>query len=228
MPLPAIAPSHLDAVSLRARFRLSGLWQTEPALSLPAALPFAAEPVPAAVLLPLVQQADGLHVLFTQRASHLHDHAGQISFPGGRVEADDASEMAAALREAEEEIGLSASAVEILGQLPIHHTGTGFVVHPVVGVITTLPPLRPDPREVDHCFTVPLAYLMNPQHHQLRRAEFRYPRDPANWISRQYFVIPWQATSPQPTPGEVRQYQIWGATAAMLRNLYRFLLAPSE
>ena len=164
---------------------------------------------PAAVLVPLVDRPAGLSVLLTRRAAHLHDHAGQISFPGGRVDAGDVDAVATALRETEEEIGLARSEVEILGRLPDYLTATSYSVTPVVGLVSPPLALRLDAFEVAEAFEVPLAFLMDPAHHERRLIEF-------GGQARRFYAMPWQ--------GEHR-YFIWGATAAMLRNLYRFLSA---
>jgi len=158
------------------------------------------ELTPAAVLFPIVRR-DGMHtVLLTQRTAHLRDHAGQISFPGGRVEADDLSPTHTALRETEEEIGLAREHIEILGFLPEYRTGTGFRVTPVVALV--LPPfeLKPDPFEVAEVFEVPLDFLLDPANHQEHSMHYR-------GALRHYFAMPY---------GE---YFIWGATAGMIRSL---------
>lgn len=162
-------------------------------------------PVLAAVLVPLVARDEGVQVLLTQRASHLHDHAGQISFPGGRIEETDESPVHAALREAEEEIGLPGHCVEVLGSMPDYTTATGFSITPVVALV--LPPftLVPDPFEVAEAFEVPLTFIMDPANHKLYRVEV-----PGN-ITRQYYGMSFGG------------HFIWGATAGMLRNLYHLL-----
>ncbi len=154
-------------------------------------------------------------VLLTQRTAHLHDHPSQISFPGGRQEACDSGPVATALREAHEETGLDPSGVEVLGSLPTYTTGTGFVVTPVVGLVLPGFTVRPDPFEVAEVFEVPIDWLMDPAHHQRHAVEIGGSR-------REFFSIPWQATGDD---GQPHRYFIWGATAAMLRNLYRFLAA---
>ncbi|MGL6108959.1 MAG: CoA pyrophosphatase, partial [Rubrivivax sp.] len=169
----------------------------------------------ASVLVPLVQRPDGLRVLLTQRTEHLRDHAGQISFPGGRVEQHDADAVATALREAEEEVGLPRSAVEVIGQLPNYVTVTNYVVTPVVALVRPPFTLQLDNFEVAEAFEVPLAYLMTPAHHQHHEVELQGRR-------RQFLSMPWQDAG---GAGELRRYFIWGATAAMLRNLYGFLSA---
>ncbi len=164
------------------------------------------EPVPAAVLVPLVVREAGLQLLLTMRTAHLHDHAGQISFPGGRVDPDDDDAIATALRETEEEIGLARRHIEVIGSLPDYQTGTGFRVTPVVALVHPPFELVADTFEVAEIFEVPLAFLMDGANHQRRSAEF--PNRPGR---RSFYAMPWQ------------HYFIWGATAAMLRNLYHFL-----
>ncbi len=155
---------------------------------------------PAAVLFPIVLRDGGQTVLLTQRTAHLRDHAGQISFPGGRVEPHDVTPMDTALRETEEEIGLSRERVEIVGFLPEYRTGTGFRVTPVVALVTPPFDLQPDPFEVAEIFEVPLAFLLDPANHQQHSLHYR-------GAMRNYFAMPY---------GE---YFIWGATAGMIRSL---------
>jgi len=173
------------------------------------------EPAAASVLVPLVLRDEALHVLLTQRTAHLHDHAGQVSFPGGRAEPHDADEVATALREAQEEIGLHPRHVEVLGCLPAYTTVTRFVVTPVVALVHPPFELALDAFEVDEAFEVPLPFLMTPAHH--RRHIFDAGGKP-----RQFLSMPWQGEA---ADGALREYYIWGATAAMLRNLYGFLSA---
>jgi 8-oxo-dGTP pyrophosphatase MutT (NUDIX family) len=162
------------------------------------------EPMAAAVLVPLVNRDAGLTVLLTQRSADLPDHPGQISFPGGRVEPDDPDVVFAALREAEEEIGLPPGRVTPLGRLADYETVTGYRVTPIVGWVEPPFTIHPDPLEVADAFEVPLAFLLEPanvQRHFRMQGERR----------RDYYAIPY---------GE--RY-IWGATAAMLLMLSRTL-----
>jgi 8-oxo-dGTP pyrophosphatase MutT (NUDIX family) len=159
---------------------------------------------PAAVLVPLVDRADHLTVLLTQRTATLPHHAGQISFPGGRIEAGDASARATALREAAEEIGLPGDRVNIVGRLDDYITGTGFVVAPIVGLVRPPYPMAPDPAEVEEVFEVPLAFILDPANHQRHKRVF-------NGVERGFYAMPYGAR------------YIWGATAAMLINLYDVL-----
>lgn len=154
----------------------------------------------AAVLFPIVLRDSGNTVLLTQRTAHLRDHAGQISFPGGRVEDEDLSPTHTALRETEEEIGLSRDHVEVVGFLPEYRTGTGFRVTPVVALVRPPFDLQPDPFEVAEVFEVPLAFLLDPANHQQHSLHHR-------GALRQYFAMPYG------------DYFIWGATAGMIRSL---------
>lgn len=170
------------------------------------ALPPSAGLTGAAVLVPLVDHPTGLTVLLTQRTAHLTDHAGQISFPGGRIEPSDEHPVAAALREAEEEVGLPASHVEIVGRLDSYVTGTGFEIVPVVAFVRVPYPLRPDPFEVAEVFEVPLDFLVDPGNLQRGSREWQGK-------TRFFFALPYE-----------NRY-IWGATAGMLVNLAE-VLAP--
>lgn len=158
----------------------------------------------AAVLTPLVDRPGGLTVLFTRRTDHLRNHAGQISFPGGRVDRTDATLLETALRETEEEIGLDRRYVETIGLLDPYETVTGYRITPVVGLVSPELPLAPDPAEVAEVFEVPLTFLLAPGHHQVRETE-------RGGIRRAFFVF------------DYGPYTIWGATAGMLMNLYRRL-----
>ena len=158
--------------------------------------------------MPLVSREQGLQVLLTQRTDHLHDHAGQISFPGGRRDPQDLDAVHTALREAQEEIGLPGGHVEVIGALPAYTTVTHYRVTPVVGLVRPDFDLMLDAFEVAEAFEVPLAFLMNPAHHQRHEVEL-------DGMKRQFLSMPWRQGQ--------REYFIWGATAAMLRNLYAFL-----
>jgi 8-oxo-dGTP pyrophosphatase MutT (NUDIX family) len=171
--------------------------------------------VHASVLVPLVVRGDETTVLLTQRAEHLSDHPGQISFPGGRAEPDDLTAIATALREAEEEIGLTPDFVQVLGTLPHYTTVTGYIVTPVVALVQPGFSLRVDASEVAAVFEVPLAYLMTPAHHR-RHAVGEGDN------AREFLSMQWTS---QAENGSPKSYFIWGATAAMLRNFYRFVSA---
>lgn len=210
--LAALLPDRLTPQSLRRRFASGLAWQAD----IPGDTAAGEGQLSAAsVLVPLVQRPQGLTVLLTQRTDHLRDHAGQVSFPGGRFEAHDADAVAAALREAEEEIGLPHSAVDVIGTLPHYTTVTNYVVTPVVAIVNPPFTLRLDAFEVADAFEVPLDFLMAPAHHQ--RHEFEM-----NGQRRQFLSMPWQGVGLDGTP---RRFFIWGATAAMLRNLYGYLAA---
>jgi 8-oxo-dGTP pyrophosphatase MutT (NUDIX family) len=209
--LPAPLSANIDPAALRQRFAAPPLW--EPEIKVERRF-FEREVAHASVLVPLVLR-DEITVLLTQRTDHLNDHPGQISFPGGRAEASDADAVATALREAQEEIGLEAFEVEVLGSLPTYTTGTGFIVTPVVALVRPGAALQVDPIEVAEVFEVPLAWLMNPANHQHHAIEI-------DGATREFLSIPWQTLD---ASGTTRSYFIWGATAAMLRNLYRFLVA---
>jgi 8-oxo-dGTP pyrophosphatase MutT (NUDIX family) len=163
-------------------------------------------PTPAAVLVPLVNRPQGLTVLFTERSRNLPDHPGQISFPGGRVEPEDMNAGSAALREAEEEVGLPRERVTLLGRLAEYETVTGYRVTPVVGWVEPPFEIKPDPVEVADVFEVPLPFLLEPANQQ---RHFRM----VGKIRRDYYAIPYG------------DRYIWGATAAMLLIFERTLRA---
>lgn len=164
---------------------------------------------PAAVLCPIVERRDGFHVILTKRADHLKRHPGQIAFPGGKVDPEDPSPLGAALREAEEEVGLPREQVDVIGAIEAYVTGTGFRVTPFVGVIH--PAFRPitDDGEVAEVFEAPLDFLMNPSNRQMRKGFWR-------GAERTAYAIPW------------RGYDIWGATAGMLKALSDRIAAARE
>ena len=163
---------------------------------------------PAAVLVPLVARTQGLQVLLTRRTESLSDHAGQVSFPGGRVDPEDASAVTTALRETEEELGLPRGQVELLGTLREYFIPTGYRVIPVVGWIVPPFDLVPDAAEVAEAFEVPLSYVLDPARHFLQQ-------DMQNGRLRQYYAIPWH------------QHNIWGATAGILVDFYQVLANPA-
>jgi len=158
----------------------------------------------AAVLVPVIERPEGLTVLFTQRTAHLNDHAGQVSFPGGRCEATDPSPVYTALRETEEEIGLERGRVEVLGLLPEYRTGTGFSVTPVVGLVRPPFELALDSFEVAEVFETPLSFLLDPVNHQRHSMEI-------GGVLRHYYAMPYEG------------FFIWGATAGMLVSLRNLL-----
>ena len=204
--MPVVPAAHLEPRALRQRFAQPPIWTPE----LIAESRFSERaPAPASVLVPLVMREE-LTVLLTQRTVHLSSHSGQIAFPGGRRDAEDADDVATALREAHEEIALEPQFVEVLGALPIYTTGSAFHVTPVVALIEPGHTVIANPDEVADIFEVPLAWLMDPANH--RHHAFEWQGATRHWLS-----MPYQ-------DGATERF-IWGATAGMLRNLYRFLSA---
>jgi 8-oxo-dGTP pyrophosphatase MutT (NUDIX family) len=200
--LPAVDASRLTPAALRAALAGAAGWL--PPIPGDGRVFDGREPAEASVLVPLVQRDAALQVLLTRRTEQLRDHAGQISFPGGRREAADADAVATALREAQEEVGLDPRSAEVIGHLPVYTTVTGFRVTPVVALVAPPLALVLDPSEVAEAFEVPLPFLMNPAHHQ--RHVFTFDGG-----ERQFLSMPYE------------RHFIWGATAAMLRNLYHLL-----
>jgi 8-oxo-dGTP pyrophosphatase MutT (NUDIX family) len=213
---PAIDPALLTGERLRARFADAAALAGQPSWieqGGDGSLFFPGRALrPAAVLIGVVQREQGAQLLLTRRSARLADHAGQISFPGGRIEPADGGPVGAALREAHEEIGLDPRWVDVLGILPPYRTISGFEVTPVVAAVDARAAFRADPLEVEECFEVPLAFLMDSANHQRLVVEQGGQR-------RTVYAMEYKAQ---------RRYFIWGATAAMLRNLYRFLLAGAE
>jgi 8-oxo-dGTP pyrophosphatase MutT (NUDIX family) len=203
----ALAPERLSADWIRTRFAEPPQWEHESGDERRLRR-LTGEPIPAAVLMPIVQREEGLTLMLTQRTAHLHDHAGQISLPGGRVDKADASAIATALRETEEEVGLDSRHIHVLGTLPDYFTGTGFRVTPVAALVQPPFELCADPFEVAEIFEVPLSFLMDGRNHQRRSVEL-----PDQSGRRTFYAIPYD------------RFFIWGATAAMLRNLFHFLRA---
>ena len=206
---PAVALAQLSAQAIRERFKAQVPWVPD----------VVKEPRwgtvngmrAAAVLLGLVQR-DELHVVLTRRSADMPTHAGQVAFPGGKVDAGDASVEAAALREAYEEIGVPAHCVDVLGRLGEYTTGTGFHIIPVVALMDGQVDYRLEPREVDVVFEVPLSFVTNPANHRRHMWE----RD---GVQRHWWSMPY-------TDPAGAEHFIWGATAGMLRNFYQFLSAP--
>jgi 8-oxo-dGTP pyrophosphatase MutT (NUDIX family) len=168
-----------------------------------------AEVTPASVLVPIVAHATGLTVLFTRRTTQLKAHSGQVAFPGGRAEPGDATPEFTALRESQEEIGLAPERVEILARLSDYITRTGYRVTPVVGLLQPPLELRPDPREVEQIFEVPLDFLLDPRNHRRQTREL-------NGRTVGFYEMNYENAP-----------SIWGATAGMVVNLYRRLIGDA-
>jgi 8-oxo-dGTP pyrophosphatase MutT (NUDIX family) len=204
--LPAVPAARLSAQALRQRFAQPPAWQPEVVRERKFAQ---REPALASVLVGIVMR-DAPTLLLTQRTAHLSTHSGQIAFPGGKVDPEDTDAAATALREAQEEVGLEPRHVEVLGSLSEYVTGTSFIVTPIVALVDPAHELVPNPNEVAAAFEVPLSFLLDPRHH--RRHAFE-----AEGVRREWFSMPYQ-------DGAAQRF-IWGATAGMLRNFYRFLMA---
>lgn len=205
--LPSVSRHQQTEAALRQRFATPPIWQPE----LRSEPPYAQrEPTQAAVLVPLVLR-ESLTVMLTERTAQLSTHAGQVAFPGGKRDPEDVDLRATALREAQEEVGLASAYVEVLGELPVYATGSGFQVTPVVALVDPAAPLQPNPYEVAAVFEVPLAFLLDPVNHERRFYE-------SQGLRREWFAMPYQ-------DGEQLRH-IWGATAGILRNFYRFMQAP--
>lgn len=204
--LPAVPLHALSEASLRDKFARpdSGgstafhepLWSNAP-------------PKPASVLLGLVMREQP-SVLLTVRTAHLSSHSGQVALPGGRQDTQDADEIATALREAQEEVGLHPDFVSVLGCLPMYVTGTGYRVTPVVALLNPAMQLAANPHEVADVFEVPLAHLMDPANHRRHAMQWR-------GVTREWFSMPYDT--------EHKQRLIWGATAGILRHLYHYLIS---
>ena len=204
--LPAVPATAQTPDALRQRFAMPPLWQPE----IQSEKSFSARPpARASVLLPIVLR-DQPMVLLTERTAHLSTHSGQVAFPGGRADPQDPNPEATALREAQEEVGLDARFVQVLGTLPTYVTGSSFIISPVVALVQPDCVLHPNPDEVAEIFEVPLAFLLNPAHHQRHVLEWQ-------GVRREWFSMPYQ--------NGARNHFIWGATAGILRNFYRFMRA---
>ncbi|MFY3385629.1 CoA pyrophosphatase [Paracidovorax sp. MALMAid1276] len=204
--LPPVPAEALTPAALRARFVTPPAWEPEVLLEKKF---MDRAPAHASVLLGIVLREQPM-VLLTERTAHLSTHSGQVAFPGGRADPGDANPAATALREAQEEVGLSPSFVEVLGQLPTYVTGSSFIITPVVALVQPDCVLEPNPYEVADLFEVPLAFLLNPANHR----RHVYDRD---GVHREWFSMPYQSGA--------KTHFIWGATAGMLRNFYRFMRA---
>ena len=207
--LPELAAATLRLPFIRRAFSSAVPWQVEPVFT--NLFDFDASGYSdireAAVFIPLVERPGGVHVMFTRRAAHLYHHAGQICVPGGRIEPADSDYVQAALRETWEEVGVEPRFVELIGTHPSFLTSTRYTMKPVIGVLRPGYKLMPDRSEVDEIFEVPLNSLLNPMLHRLH--EIR----PTEGLPRYFFSVSWG------------DYFIWGATAALIRNLYHYLAA---
>jgi 8-oxo-dGTP pyrophosphatase MutT (NUDIX family) len=204
--LPAVSPQALHPGALRERFASPPAWEPE----VWAERKFAdRQPAKASVLVPVVMRERPM-VLLTERTTHLSTHSGQVAFPGGKRDETDADDAETALREAHEEVGLPRDMAEVIGTMPTYTTGTQFIITPVVALVRPDYPMALNPHEVADAFEVPLEFLMNPAHH--RRHRFEWAGATREWFSMSYM------------DGTTERF-IWGATAAMLRNFYRFLAA---
>jgi 8-oxo-dGTP pyrophosphatase MutT (NUDIX family) len=204
--LPPVPQGHLLPDALRQRFRDPPVWQPE---IRDEPIWVAREPVPASVLIAVVLRTCPT-VLLTQRTAHLSSHSGQIAFPGGKQDAEDPDIVSTALREASEEVGLAPNLVQVMGTLPTYRTGSGFIITPVVGLVSADFFPAPNAFEVEEVFEVPLAFLMDPANH--RRHVIVAEGVRRDWLSMPY------------VDGRAERF-IWGATAGMLRNFYRLLSA---
>jgi 8-oxo-dGTP pyrophosphatase MutT (NUDIX family) len=204
--LPPVEVDRLGPERLRQRFAQPPHWQPE----VLAERAFLERPLSrASVLVPIVMR-DQPTVLLTERTTHLSTHSGQVAFPGGKQDPGDVDATFTALREAHEEIGLERAHIEVIGQMPTYTTGSQFLITPVVALVAPGHRLVLNPYEVADAFEVPLSFLMNPAHHRHHAFEFAGTR--REWLSISYM-------------DGASERLIWGATAAMLRNFYRFLSA---
>ncbi len=212
--LEGVALDRLTPAALRTRFASPPIWTPEHSVEKKFEN---REPAAAAVLIPLVMRSE-LMLLLTQRTTNLSTHSGQVALPGGRTDDTDVDAADTALREALEEIGLPRSHTEVLGTLPVYVTGTAYSITPVVALVTPGFVLQPNPDEVADVFEVPLAYLMNPANHRRHAVEF-------DGITREWLSMPYLDHTVRQEDGQLTERFVWGATAGMLRNLYRFLIA---
>ena len=206
-PHRRVRGERLTPQGLRHRFLTPTIWQPEITQERRWG---EAKPLRAAAVLVAIVTKPEPTVLLTRRTAHLPTHAGQVAFPGGKIDARDANAAAAALREAFEEVTLAPECVEVIGTMPAYRTGSGFEITPVVGLVDSAATWRADPGEVDLVFEVPLSFLMDETNHQIHHAQVL--GQPIQWWSMPY------------DDGQERHF-IWGATAAMLRNLHGYLCA---
>lgn len=204
--LPTVPREEMTPQALRRRFALSPVWVPDVVRDRSAS---DRNPAEASVLVPIVMREEPT-ILLTLRTAKLSNHSGQIAFPGGKADPGDGGPAGTALREAEEEVGMEPQFVEVLGQLNNYVTVTAFNVTPVVALVRPDFTLRPNPDEVADVFEVPLEFLLNPGHHQRHFMEWE-------GLRRDWFAMPYQ-------DGDQQRY-IWGATAGILRNFYRFMMA---
>jgi 8-oxo-dGTP pyrophosphatase MutT (NUDIX family) len=195
----------VQRVGERSRRLSSGLPVSKPPLgsdfSLNGVIPTPTSFRPAAVLVPLVRREPGITVLLTQRTEDMPSHAGQIAFPGGRTQQEDADARATALRETEEEVGISRKFVQVIGEVDPYRTGTGYEITPVVGIVTPGFTIHADPREVADVFEVPLSHFLDAQNHRVDSRIYQ-------GRERRFYAMPYG------------DRYIWGATAGMLKNLH--------
>ncbi|RYF15037.1 MAG: CoA pyrophosphatase [Comamonadaceae bacterium] len=204
--LPRVRPEALAPQSLRQRFAQPPAWEPE----LWSERRFTdRQPAQASVLVPVVMR-ERPTILLTERTTNLATHAGQVAFPGGKQDETDRDAADTALREAHEEIGLERQLAEVIGTMPTYTTGTMFIITPVIALVRPDYRLALNPHEVADAFEVPLDFLMNPAHHRRHAIEF-------SGVRREWFSMPYE--------DDGKERFIWGATAAMLRNFYRFLAA---
>ena len=204
--LPPVPRASLTPETLRARFLATRAWEPEISKERPWTDQATAH---ASVLVPIVMREQPT-VILTERTTHLSTHSGQVAFPGGKRDDSDTDAAHTALREAHEEIGLEHRFVEVIGELPTYTTGSRFIITPVIALVRAEHELKLNAYEVADAFEVPLEFLMNPAHHH------RHVLD-LDGYRREWFSMPYM-------DGSTERF-IWGATAAMLRNLYRFLAA---
>jgi len=195
----------VQRVGERSRLLSSGMPVSKPPLgsdfSLNGVIPTPTSFRPAAVLVPLVRREPGITVLLTQRTEDMPSHAGQIAFPGGRKQQEDADAKATALRETEEEVGISRKFVQVIGEVDPYRTGTGYEITPVVGIVTPGFTIHADPREVADVFEVPLSHFLDAQNHRIDSRMYQ-------GRERRFYAMPYG------------DRYIWGATAGMLKNLH--------